>query len=34
MCGRYVITKVASKTKNIIQKKNGVVDEINYNAFQ
>ena len=33
MCGRYVITKAASKTKNIIQKNNGVVDEINYNAF-
>ena len=33
MCGRYVITKAASKTKNIIQKNNGVADEINYNAF-
>ena len=33
MCGRYVITKAASKTKNIIQKNNGVEDEINYNAF-
>ena len=33
MCGRYVITKAASKTKNIIQKNNGAVDEINYNAF-
>ena len=33
MCGRYVITKASSKTKNIIQKNNGVADEINYNAF-
>ncbi len=33
MCGRYVITKAVSKTKNVIQKNNGVVDEINYNAF-
>ena len=33
MCGRYVITKAASKTKNIIQKNNKVADEINYNAF-
>lgn len=33
MCGRYVITKAASKTKNIIQKNNGVADEVNYNAF-
>ena len=33
MCGRYVITKATSKTKNIIQKKNEGVDEINYNSF-
>ena len=33
MCGRYVITKAASKTKNIVENNNGVVDEINYNAF-
>ena len=33
MCGRYVITKAASKTKSIVENNNGVVDEINYNAF-
>jgi putative SOS response-associated peptidase YedK len=33
MCGRYVITKAASKTKNIVENNYGVVDEINYNAF-
>jgi putative SOS response-associated peptidase YedK len=33
MCGRYVITKAASKTKNIVENNYGVVDEMNYNAF-
>ena len=33
MCGRYVITKALSKTKNLVSKSNNVVDEINYNAF-
>lgn len=33
MCGRYVITKALSKTKNLVSKNNNLVDEINYNAF-
>ena len=33
MCGRYSITKVVKKTKNIVQNNEGVVDSDNYNAY-
>lgn len=33
MCGRYSITKVVKKTKNIVQNNEGVEDLDNYNAY-
>ena len=33
MCGRYSITKVVKKTKNIVQNNEGVEDSDNYNAY-
>lgn len=33
MCGRYSITKVVKKTKNIVQNNEGVQDSDNYNAY-
>ncbi len=33
MCGRYSITKVLKKTKNIVQNNEGVEDSDNYNAY-
>ena len=33
MCGRYSISKVVKKTKNIVQNSEGVEDSDNYNAY-
>lgn len=33
MCGRYSITKVVKKTKNIVQNNEGVENSDNYNAY-
>jgi len=33
MCGRYSITKIVKKTKNIVQNNEGVEDIDNYNAY-